>query len=197
MPATCCYPPDRLAFALLYLCSRCGESTLKLTVSRFPNSRRNKNSGIYSSASVVSPESSWPGTEKPREPRALPSSASRTGATPHVPATRWTDSDTATLFCASNLPSGLLRFPDSSDKIPYSIFFASLRFGISYHIISLSFFGGYVVYDFARDGFTTLFRRALVWSSLVYLGPFVLYSWKRTWYALLLSASRVPFCSSQ
>lgn len=74
-----------------------------LTVSRFPSLRRNKNSGICSSASVVSPEFSWPGTEKPREQRALHSSASRIGATPHVPATRWTDVRTLAFRSPSTL----------------------------------------------------------------------------------------------
>lgn len=84
--------------------------TARLTVSRFPSLRRNKNSGICSSASVVSPEFSWPGTEKPREQRDSHSSASRIGATPHVPATRWTDVRTlcfcysrATLVCQDNV----------------------------------------------------------------------------------------------
>jgi hypothetical protein len=51
--------------------------------------QRRTSCGISSSVSVVSPESSLHGIGKPREPRALLSSAMRTVATQHLLARRW------------------------------------------------------------------------------------------------------------
>lgn len=52
--------------------------------------QRNKSCGISSSGSVVLPEFSLPGTERPSGPRALLSSVTRIGATPRAPARNWT-----------------------------------------------------------------------------------------------------------
>jgi translation initiation factor 3 subunit G len=52
--------------------------------------QRNKRCGISSSGSVVSPEFSLPGTERPRGPRASLLSPTPIGRTHSLPATRWT-----------------------------------------------------------------------------------------------------------
>ena len=156
--------------------------------------RRNKNSGIYSSGSVVLPEFSWPGTEKPREPRALPSSALRTGATPHVPATRWMDvrffpSPYISLLTRKSLIILITISSDADFSLLQSVtatsFFASnsqrgpLRFFLHFlrRIISYYLWGLFLL----RSGFTTLFCR----STLACLG--------RLDDSIHTLASRVPF----
>jgi hypothetical protein len=56
---------------------------------RCPSWQRKEKSAIFSSASAASPESSWPETGKPNEPRASHSSVLQTAATPHAPARKW------------------------------------------------------------------------------------------------------------
>jgi translation initiation factor 3 subunit G len=60
-----------------------------LTFYRCPSWQRKTSFGICSSVSVASPESSLPETGKPREPRALLSSALQIGPMLHVLAKKW------------------------------------------------------------------------------------------------------------
>lgn len=68
----------------------CGFANYSFTTNRSANWQRKTSYGICSNDLAVSPEFSWLGTEKPREPRALLSSVMRTGAMLNSLATKWT-----------------------------------------------------------------------------------------------------------
>ena len=77
---------------LIFSCFFCLNNDLTLHFLRTYRSaswQRSKKSGICSSGSVVSPECSWPETEKLKGPRALLSSVLQIAAMPHVPAKKW------------------------------------------------------------------------------------------------------------
>lgn len=84
-------------------------------VYRFRRWPRRASCATCSSASVASPEYSWPRTERRAWPRDSPLSALRTGETPSKPATRWTDLVSSILFCAWSLP----RRPSKSKQLHY------------------------------------------------------------------------------